>query len=566
LVVSVVTNEEEMKLTRRDLFVWGAGAAAGLAFTPVPWKLLDDVSIWTQNWPWIPQPARGPVEVKQSFCTLCPQGCAMKVRMAGGWTVGVSGVSTNPPTRGALCPLAFGAHQLNWHPKRLRSVRHDGVVSSWDAARTAFAKACNRGPVVLVDGYPGRAASSIFESFSEKRGAYRVTESLETRSLDPYERWSGNPASALGYDLENAQTIISFGAPMLDGWGIPGRFARLWAERTAGMSDPPLRLVQIEDSFSRTAAKAWKWVNVKPGSEGALAAGLARVLIEERLVAAHGPTPRLAIAEAADWTGVGADEIRDLARTIAAKPPVLAIANDNNAEVAALNVVLGATGARGGVVRRSKQRKAYLSTEALIANAGAIVIDSSVPWDLTPQTDAEIFRFAAWDGGSGRADWLLPAPGFLEELTDVPTAPTAATDTYAIAAQLSKPAHQVQGAAQFLASVDQSLHSTEEMIHRRCADLYKSRQGAIYSKEVIPVAKFASAQKLEEQLTAGAIWIDDPPRLGGWKCDLKEWPRSTAATLKNDWSASWTAPVLPPLATKFYRESTLREAPERRTV
>ena len=72
-----------MKLRpRRDLLVWSAGAAAGLVVTPVPWKLLDDVSIWSQNWPWIPQPARGPVEVKQSFCTLCPNGCGLRVRMA----------------------------------------------------------------------------------------------------------------------------------------------------------------------------------------------------------------------------------------------------------------------------------------------------------------------------------------------------------------------------------------------------------------------------------------------------------------------------------------------------
>ena len=41
---------------------------------------------------------------------------------------------------------------------------------------------------------------------------------------------------------------------------------------------------------------------------------------------------------------------------------------------------------------------------------------------------AEVFRFAAWDGGGSNADWLLPAPGFLEELTDVPTAPTLAAD------------------------------------------------------------------------------------------------------------------------------------------
>ena len=81
-----------MKTTRRNLLALGGGAMAGLAFTPVPWKLLDDVSIWTQNWPWIPQPRRGPVDVKHTSCALCPGGCGLRVRLAGGWPVGVAGL------------------------------------------------------------------------------------------------------------------------------------------------------------------------------------------------------------------------------------------------------------------------------------------------------------------------------------------------------------------------------------------------------------------------------------------------------------------------------------------
>src|SRR5579871_3205582 len=193
-----------MKVTRRDLLVWSAGAAAGLMVTPVPWKVLDDVSIWSQNWPWIPQPARVPVEARQSFCTLCPKGCGLKVRMAGGWPVGVAGMSTHPISRGALCPLAFCAHQLNWHPRRLRSVRHGANESSWQAAQNAFAKACTEGPVVIVDGYPGRAASSLFEGFCQKHdGSYRVVLGAESRSLKPKKR-GGRPSRITVNDHDGA--------------------------------------------------------------------------------------------------------------------------------------------------------------------------------------------------------------------------------------------------------------------------------------------------------------------------------------------------------------------------
>lgn len=556
-----------MKVTRRDLFVWGAGAAAGLVFTPVPWKLLDDVSIWTQNWPWIPQPPRGPVEVKQSFCSLCPEGCGLKVKTAAGWPVGIAGVSTNPITRGALCTLAFGAHQLNWHPQRVRAVQHKGAPASWSDARSAFAKACSEGRVVIIDGQPCRALSTALASFAQSHhGSYRVAMSPETRALLPYESWTGVPASSLGYDLENARTILSFGAPLLDGWGIPGRFTRLWAERAAGMSDPPLRLIQIEDSLSHTASRAWKWINIQPGSEGALAAGLARVIIEEKLVPARGPMPFITVPDAAAQTGTTATSIRDLAHTIVEHAPVLAIANDNNLQIAALNAVLDAVGTRGGILRRSRRTEKFIPAEAHISDARAILIDSSVPWDFAPESDAEIFRFAAWDDGSQKSDWLLPASGFLEELTDIPTAPTSAVQTYAIAAQLSKPQFEIQSAAQFLASIDPTLPTVEQVIHSRCEELFRQRHGTVCGQEVIAVAKFDSAQKLEAELSKASIWIDDPPSVGGLRYELKEWPLATLPVIPQNWASPWNAPVLPPLATKLYRESSLREAPDRRTA
>ena len=568
-----------MKVTRRDLLLLGAAGTAGLVVTPVPWKLLDDVSIWSQNWPWIPQPACGPVEVKQSFCTLCPNGCGMRVRMAAGWPVGVAGVSSHPISRGALCPLGFGAHQLNWHPQRLRTVRHRANSSSWGEARAAFTKACSEGRIAIVDGQPGRAASSVMKTFVQKRdGSYRVALGPETQALAPYEIWSGVHAAALGYDLENAQTIVSFGAPLLDGWGSPGRFTRLWAERAAGSADPQLRLIQVEaslsgTSLSRTAARAWQWVPVRAGSEGALAAGLARALLDEHLVSvsARGPMPPLTLADAAEQTGLSTDAILDLARTMVARPPVVVIANDGNPAIAALNVVLGAAGARGGIVRRSKHAEPYASAEGVIDSARAVLIDSTVPWDFTPKTDAEVFRFAAWDGGSSKADWLWPAPGFLEELTDVATAPASAIETYAVAPSLVKAPPEVQSAAQFLGSIDPASITVEKIIHTRCDDLFRGRAGTLHGQEATPVAKFASVQKLEEELWKGAAWIGEPPRSGDFRCELKEWPAtgSSARAVNRpsvNWSRTWLAPVLPPLVSKLCQESSLREAPERRNL
>ncbi len=385
-------------------------------------------------------------------------------------------------------------------------------------------------------------------------------------SLAPYEQFSSGPSSALGYDLENAKTIISFGAPLLDGWGTPGRFTRIWADRAAGKNDPQLRLIQAEASLSRTAARAWQWIPIREGSESALAAGLAAALLEQKLVPARGPIPPVTLAEAAAQAGITSEAIRDLARTIAARPPVLAISRDQDPAVAALNVILGAVGACGGIVRRSKNAPKYIPGETLISDARAVLVDASVPWDFVPRTDAEVFRFAAWDGGFSKADWLLPAPGFLEELIDVPTAPTSSVVTYAVAPGLVKATPETRSAAQFLTSVDSSLIPAEKIIHTRCDEIFRGRKGTVYGQEVTPVAKIASVQKLEEQLWKGAVWVGEPSAGGGIHCDLKEWPSNSPPIRVENWAAAWAPPVLPPLASKLYVESSLREAPDRRTA
>ena len=86
-----------MGLTRRDFFTLGIGAAAAIPLTPMPWKLLDDTSKWSQNWSWIPRPPRGERSVRYSTCTLCPSGCGIQaVRCVGKNLIGIAPVAAHP--------------------------------------------------------------------------------------------------------------------------------------------------------------------------------------------------------------------------------------------------------------------------------------------------------------------------------------------------------------------------------------------------------------------------------------------------------------------------------------
>jgi len=43
-----------------------------------------------------------------------------------------------------------------------------------------------------------------------------------------------------------------------------------------------LKIAVIDPRFSKTAAKAWKWVPIKPGTKGAFALAMIRWIIENR--------------------------------------------------------------------------------------------------------------------------------------------------------------------------------------------------------------------------------------------------------------------------------------------
>ena len=65
---------------------------------------------------------------------------------------------------------------------------------------------------------------------------------------------------SVAYDLSAAKTVLSIGAPLLDGWGTP---ANVFAARRN------FRLIQAEAVESRTAVLADEWIRLAPGTEAA---------------------------------------------------------------------------------------------------------------------------------------------------------------------------------------------------------------------------------------------------------------------------------------------------------
>ena len=425
-----------MKLTRRILLQMFGGAAAGVVLSPTPFKLLDDVAIWTQNWSWIAVPPKGPVSTRYTNCTLCPGGCGLRVRMIGESPVSLWPVENHPLSKGRLCPLGLGASQMRFHPTRIKRAfqRDPSREDSWEAIE--MSAALSRAGAVLaslkssgemdkaavLDLRPGRSLSRQYCEFLEDLGGgrYLTVPSGRDVAASTFGEIVESGSAAPGYDLGNSGVILSFGAPLLEGWTGYGPSPELLESRSKPEGGPIL--IQAESNLSPTASKAHRWLPIKPGTEAALALGLANVILARNLYDAtavgsvldmggpgqdkegyralvRGYTPEKVSA----ITGLSADTIIDTAQTLAAKGPAVAIGGGDcgagplgvgeEAAIWGLNILLGSLGREGGVSLLSSRPDPVEGLEKVTrasvwdvpdGSTRFLLIDGSTPHSVIP--------------------------------------------------------------------------------------------------------------------------------------------------------------------------------------
>lgn len=370
-----------MKVDRRSFLSFVIGGAAGTALSPLPWKLMDDSSIWSQMWPWTPVPPDGEVVYEDSTCSLCPGGCGISVRKVDNRVVKIEGKPGHPVNDGGICILGLSGLQLLYGPTRIKAPmkrigeRGEGKWKkiSWDEATAILVEQLTdiRGKgeahtVAAIAGAGNGTVQSLLERFMTAYGSPNFIRTPSARDADELAvKTMFGGRGRTGFDLENADYILSFGSGLLDGWGSPVRVFRassLWKENKA-------TVVQVEPSLSNSAAKATRWVPVNPGTEADLALGIAAVMVggnmvsggavsglsswKNDLVANFGPE------KVAQTTGVAADVIVDLAKGFARANRPLALCGRGKGLVAgslretmavyALNALAGNINQDGGM-------------------------------------------------------------------------------------------------------------------------------------------------------------------------------------------------------------------------
>jgi len=434
-------------MTRRELLTLGLGAAAAVPLTPVPWKLLDDSSKWTQNWNWIPRPPRGEPSVKYSSCTLCSAGCGIAARCVGTSVIGIAPVADHPVSKGVLCPLAFGAHQLPFHPARLTCPLRHGRPARIEEVTAEIAGRVKAGRFAIVDERPGRAVSEAYQRIAAANGGAYIA-----------------PVAGNGLPLEDVRTIVSLGAPVLESWGTPGRVLELWGSGR-------LAVVQVEESLSKTGALAAKSLIVRQGSGSKISELLAG---------------RVGISAASEATGVAQEKLADVVQFVKERGAMISVAGEQP-QIAILDgeidTLLIDHGPLGGSLSRGALRR------------GGVIVS------LSP------YRA----GVAAAADYAIPTPAFGEALEEAPTPWDAMSPSYALAPPLRGAPAGLTTPCDFIAKVTVSGETQESAIERRVERLHAAKRGVVFAfrdRTVKAMSEFKTAADLRKAFDAGACWTD----------------------------------------------------------
>ncbi|MBL6081402.1 molybdopterin-dependent oxidoreductase [Belnapia sp. T18] len=290
----------------------------------------------------------GDVRQVKGCCPLdCQDTCAWVAEVDDGRVTAVRGAKAHPFTRGVLCAKVNDYQARTYAPDRLlHPLRRSGPKGSglfervsWDEALDLIAGrfgqiATRRGPEALLPhrylGSMGvvqrRAPMRLFHAL----GASRLTGGICSVSAQAVAS-EGLPLGFDPEDVAESRLILLWGVNLLSTCHHHWHFVQE-ARRRHGA-----RVICLDPLHTRTARQCDEHVQLRPGSDAVLAAGMARVMLDEGLAdlefarGACADFDELA-AEVAPWTpervagtcGVTPETVLRLAREFAiARPAVI---------------------------------------------------------------------------------------------------------------------------------------------------------------------------------------------------------------------------------------------------
>ncbi len=552
-----------MGLDRRSFISLVAGGVTGSLFTPVIWKTLDDVSIWTQNWSWIPRLQYGEELKVPALCKLGSDAYGIKVKTVAGRPVVAEGNPDHPLSLGGICPLGAASVHLLYSPSRIKNPKlKDGSSFkdiTWDEAEELLAgKIKEAGAnVAMVSGDETGSVTDVLSALVGKAGS-------DKSFLMPGESAPASAALAMlggdgqvGYDIENANYVLLLGADALGSWGNVARNGKAFsASREKGV-----KFVYAGPAQNGTSAVADSWIPCAPGTEPVLALGLAAVIADKGRDRSFWPgfsafakfaQSTYPLDKVAEITGVPAATISGLAQELmrAGRPLVLTAAAAGQGlgayELAAglsLNMLLGRVNTVGGVrilpwaptvVEAAADRKALFAND-LVAYLGAVadggadapallmVYGANPAYALPNPAKAQaaidkagfVVSFSSFmDETAAMADLIMPDSYAFERLDDAYSPYGSGQPNYSVAAAVIKPVFDTRPTGDVLlsaaakAELALGFETFEDVVKAKAealgADFDELVEGAAWVSEEFPVQDLALWQTPLQELAVSA--------------------------------------------------------------
>ncbi len=548
-----------MGIDRRAFIGLVAGGVAGTLFTPIPWKMADDLSIWSQNWSWIPRVPKGPVAYAYTSSKLCPSGTGLKVMTVGGAPVTAAGNPDHPLSQGGVSSIGRSETYMLYSPARVKSplkkVNGKFEPVTWEEALTALAEKCKAAgaKIACVSGDQTGTANEVLSAFIAKQGssAYYMVPSEKQSAAKAWSLMGG--AGQPGFDVDNADCVFILGADMFETWGSSIRNRKAFGASRDASGDAKAAFIYAGPERDGTGSVCDAWIPVKPGDLAMVALGVAWILMEAGAMPS-GPGAAEFVSyvksncspdkvEAA--CGLKPAVLVGVAKMLAgAKAPLVVPGSpcgQGGSAAAfmagmALNMLLGRINKPGGVVALPALPKAVdgamdqadiLKNDllAFLKDAGAgkapeaVLFYEANPAYGLPEADAMAeaiakipfkVSFASFmDETAALCDLVLPNSLTLERFDDVASPYGVAFNVYSLVKPLTKPIYDTRTTADFILALAEKMGaslgfaSMEEVLKAKVEAL--ALAGGFIAKDVQPWQALAGSSAPEP---SADLWAD----------------------------------------------------------
>jgi len=235
-------------------------------------------------------------KVVRTVCKDCHVACGVLAHVKDGRLVLVEGDPDHPLNQGTMCPKGLAIKQTVYHPDRIvypmkrAGERGEGKWQriSWDEALDIIATKLKEvideyGPYAILGSMGGKPSKNM-------RAWYGVVNSLGS----PNVGWTDAPfcfgpwpiaaiytyggfiSWEMGSDVKNTDCVIVWG-------GHPAYSHPTWGRMFMQARARGAKSIFVDPRYTPLASKADLWLQLRPGTDAALALGMLNVIINEGL-------------------------------------------------------------------------------------------------------------------------------------------------------------------------------------------------------------------------------------------------------------------------------------------